>query len=37
VDHPETAAYGNSSGMYSTNYPVGAAATYFRVFKEGNP
>jgi len=37
VDHPETAAYGDSSGMYSTNYPVGAAATYFRVFKQGNP
>jgi hypothetical protein len=37
VDHPETAAYGDSSGIYSTNYPVGAAATYFRVFKMGNP
>jgi hypothetical protein len=33
VTHPETAAYGSSSGIYSTNYPMSGQAIYFRAVK----
>jgi len=35
VTHEETAAYGSPTGIYSTNYPAGAAATFFRLVKPG--
>ncbi len=37
VSHPETAAYGSPSGIYSTNYPMSGQAIFFRVYKQGNP
>jgi hypothetical protein len=37
VSHPETAAYGSPSGIYSTNYPMSSGPLFFRVFKQGNP
>ena len=37
VSHPETAAYGSPSGIYSTNYPMSGQAIFFRVFKQGSP
>jgi hypothetical protein len=30
VNHPETAAYGSPSGIYSTNYPMSGGAIFFR-------
>jgi hypothetical protein len=30
VNHPETAAYGSYTGIYSTNYPVSGGALFFR-------
>ena len=32
-DLPETAAYGSPSGIYSTNYPMNAGPTFFRLVK----
>ena len=32
-DCPETAAYGSPAGIYSTNYPATAKATFFRLIK----
>ncbi len=36
VSHPETAAYGSPSGIYSTNYPTSGQAIFFRVVKPDN-
>lgn len=36
VSHPETAAYGSPSGIYSTNYPTSGGAIFFRVIKPDN-
>jgi hypothetical protein len=33
VNHPETAAYGSPSGIYSTNYPMNSGPIFFRVIK----
>jgi hypothetical protein len=33
VTHLESAAYGSPSGIYSTNYPTSAGATFFRLVK----
>ena len=33
VSHPETAAYGTPSGIYSTNYPMSGQAIFFRAVK----
>jgi hypothetical protein len=33
ANHPETSAYGSSSGIYSTNYPMSGEAIYFRAVK----
>ncbi len=33
LTHYETAAYGSASGIYSTNYPTTAGATFFRLVK----
>jgi hypothetical protein len=33
VSHPETAAYGSPSGIYSTNYPMSGQAIFFRTVK----
>lgn len=37
VTHLESAAYSSPSGIYSTNYPTSAAATFFRLVEPGNP